>query len=166
MELAWVILCSALLIFGLFYFWRPVREASREAQLIQARKQFHFERERLEAKFIQLANTRSFPSGPHWVNCDFCDDVCYVKNRSTGELCAFVGLSVASDLKESLSMVEHVDNDFQLGTAVFRFPPEPLDNRRQGFLESYPCRSYSGLPKRHRSGRKRVRPEKLEKKRG
>ena len=62
--------------------WRPWRNRKREAQLIRARQDFHRQRERLEAKFFQLAGQSGKPRGLEWTNCDFEDDVVYARDRA------------------------------------------------------------------------------------
>ena len=102
--------------------WRPARAAAREAKFARARRVFHTQRERLEAKFVQLASAHAAANGPRWADCDFDDDVAYVRNRSTKELAAFVEVSVAVDDLEppSAGFSGLIDNR-RVGTAVFRF---------------------------------------------
>ena len=57
--------------------WRPLRNRKREAQLARARQEFHRQRERLEAKFLQLAGRSGKPRGLEWTNCDFENEVVY-----------------------------------------------------------------------------------------
>jgi len=108
---------------GIFaLFWRPLRAAAWEAQLARARKSFHWQRERLEIKFIQLATAKARPNGPHWDDCDFDDDVAYVRNRNTKELWAFVAVTVATDEFDDVpSGIRGMVGNLRAGTAVFRF---------------------------------------------
>src|SRR5262245_55600299 len=75
--------------------WRPVRSALREGQYARARKDFHKQRERLEAKFLKLASHGGKPRGLRWVECDFEDDVTYARDRRSGDLSAFVAVTIA-----------------------------------------------------------------------
>lgn len=92
----WWIVAAAVVVFlaaGMLVWW-PMRASSRETRFADARRDFHFQRERLEIRFIQLAQAQAKDSAPQWMDCEFDDDVCYVRNRYTGELSAFVGARV------------------------------------------------------------------------
>jgi hypothetical protein len=121
-PLWWIPVALAVLAIVVFLLWRPFQVATREARLTQARKEFHKQREWLEVKFITLAGTQRGPDSPRWSNCEFDDAVCYVRHRTTGELSAFVAVTVA------LESIGHVNisatdlmSNLQAGTAVFRF---------------------------------------------
>jgi hypothetical protein len=98
--------------------WRPIRSAMRQAQLARARKDFHRQREWLEAKFLELASASGKPRGLRWTDCDFDDDA---RDRRTGELSAFVAVTIAFEAIEGGDMegVEAVGN-LRAATAVFR----------------------------------------------
>ena len=118
----WILIAVGAVVAVIVLVWRPLRTASREAQFAQRRRAFHTQRERLEAKFIQLASANAKPDGPHWEDCDFDDDVAYVRNRRTGELSAFVAVTVAVDrFDDSPSIAGDVIGNLRAGTAVFRF---------------------------------------------
>jgi hypothetical protein len=116
----WWWLTALLVIIGavtLLFVWSPVQSALRNNHFAQARRDFHLQRERLEVKFIQRAATRAKPNA-RWSDCEFDNDVAYVRNRATGELAAFVAITVAlEDLDVPSSGIGH----FRAGTAVFRF---------------------------------------------
>ena len=101
--------------------WRPVRAALHRNRLIRARKGFHRQRERLEAKFFQLASASGRPRGLEWTGCDFDDDVVYARDRRSGELCALVAVTISFEAQEGGGMegVEAVGN-LRAATAVFR----------------------------------------------
>jgi hypothetical protein len=101
--------------------WRPLRARLRERELARAQKEFHRRREHLEARFLQLASESGMPRGLEWVRCDFEDDVVYARNRRSGEICAFVGVTIGFEAVEGGPMedVEAVAN-LRAGTAVFR----------------------------------------------
>jgi hypothetical protein len=101
--------------------WRPLRTALRQNRLTRARKEFHRQRERLEAKFFQLASASGRPRGLEWTGCDFDDDVVYARDRRTGELCALVAVTISFEALEGGGMedVEAVGN-LRAATAVFR----------------------------------------------
>ncbi len=101
--------------------WRPFRGRLREAQLVQARRDFHQQRERLEAKFLKLAAGSGKPRGLEWTGCEFDNDVLYVRDRTSGELSAFVAATISFAAIEGGGMedVEAVSN-LRAATAVFR----------------------------------------------
>jgi hypothetical protein len=101
--------------------WRPVRARMRENELARARKDFHRHREHLEARFLRLASSSGKPRGLEWVRCDFDDDVIYARHRQSGELSAFVSVTIGFEAVEGGGMedVEAVGN-LRAATAVFR----------------------------------------------
>jgi hypothetical protein len=118
----WVLMGSLAVLAAAALLWRPLRAAAREARLSQARKDFHRHREWLEVKFVRLAGGHSSPDSPRWSDCDFDDAVSYVRNRSTGELCAFVAVTVALEgMGHSLGSATDLIGRLRAGTAVFRF---------------------------------------------
>jgi hypothetical protein len=119
----WVpaIAASAVAVIVVSLVWRPIRVRLRENQLARARKDFHRQRERLEARFFTLASQSGKPRGLEWVRCDFEDDVIYARHRQSGELSAFVGVTIGFEAIEGGGMeeVEAVGNA-RAATAVFR----------------------------------------------
>jgi hypothetical protein len=101
--------------------WRPIRARMRENELSRARKDFHRHREHLEARFLRLASSSGKPRGLEWVRCDFDDDVLYARHRTSGELSAFVSVTIGFEAVEGGGMeeVEAVSN-LRSATAVFR----------------------------------------------
>ncbi len=123
MSQVWWWLAGTVVLFAAALFLvRPWRRRARAARLVQAKRRFHTQRERLEAKFIQLAAAHAKPDAPRWGDCAFGDDVAYVRNRSTGELSAFVAMTVTTEALHRLppGTTDLVGN-LQAGTAVFRF---------------------------------------------
>jgi len=94
----------------------------RLAQLSQARQLFHQQRERLEARFLDMAANSGRPRGLAWTNCDFEDEITFAHDRSTGELTALVGVTISFEAVEGGGMeeVEAVGN-LRAATAVFRY---------------------------------------------
>ncbi len=100
---------------------RPSKVSRQTAEYDHARRDFHQQRERLEARFFQIASNSGKPRGLRWVECEFENDVTYARNRATAELCAFVGVTIAFEAIEGGLMegVEAVGN-LRAATAVFR----------------------------------------------
>lgn len=119
----WLILVAAavgaLLVGAAF---RPVQRVWRKARFAEAQRDFHRQREHLEAKFLLLGMRRNRPSGLRWVDCDFDDDVAYARSRSTGHLSAFVAVTVVLEDPATDGMARGDSHDnLRAGTAVFRF---------------------------------------------
>jgi len=117
----WVSAIAASAVIVVALVWRPVRARLRENQLVRARRDFHRQRERLEARFFTLAARSGKPRGLEWVRCDFEDDVIYARHRQSGELSAFVGVTIGFEAIAGGGMeeVEAVGNA-RAATAVFR----------------------------------------------
>lgn len=120
----WILfsLAMALCIIVISAIWRPIHRAWRRARFAEARRDFHRQRERLEAKFVVLGMNSARPIGSRWVDCDFEDDVAYARSRTTGELSAFVAVTIALDDSDepSLDPMDELAN-LRSATAVFRF---------------------------------------------
>lgn len=94
----------------------------RIVRFAEARRDFHRQRERLEAKFVQLGMCAGKRDTPRWTDCDFENDVAYARNRSTGELSAFVGVTIEmEDIDGRTSSSTDVVRNLRAATAVFRF---------------------------------------------
>ena len=120
--------------------WRPLRTAVRESRFSRARKDFHTKRERLEAKFVRLASTRAKPGAPRWADCEFEDDVAYVRNRTTGELSAFVEIVMMIDgAPRDGEALDDPTGTAQAGTAIFRFDGQHWDTDGRAFLNLSPA---------------------------
>ena len=126
MNLLWIgggVLAGVALGVGLA--WRPLRAALRERQFQRARKLFHQQRERLEAKFLALAAASGKPRGLRWTDCEFENAVAYARDRRTHDVTAFVGVTISFEAIEGGPMegVEAVGN-LRAATAVFQFHGE------------------------------------------
>lgn len=132
----WYILATAVflgVVVG-FLIWSPIRAAVRNARFADARREFHLRREWMEAKFIKRAAATAKSDTFRWVECEFDNDVSYVRNRSTGELAAFVAITVGLEDSE-----EHRRTDrYQAGTAVFRFLHHHWDTEGVALLNLTP----------------------------
>jgi hypothetical protein len=120
-ELWWILLAAALFVGGLILIWRPIRATLREIRFAEACRDFHRQRERLEAKFVQLGVASSKPDCPRWSDCEFDNDVTYARNRLTGELTAFVAVTIEMDSdEEGLAASADSIGNLRAATAVFR----------------------------------------------
>ena len=73
---------------------RPVRQARAAERLARAQRDFHRQREPLEAKFIERAAASGKPRGLRWLDVEFDDDVVYARDRRTRTLKALVAIEV------------------------------------------------------------------------
>ena len=136
----WILFGAAAALAALTAVWRPIRTASRKTRLLRARRDFHWQRERLEAKFIRLASSKAGPNAPAWDDCEFDDDVAYVKNRNTGELSAFVGLTVSVSAYEDATFDgQGPIGDLRVGTAVFRLDDTHWETDGRAILSLTPA---------------------------
>jgi len=118
----WILIACATFTVVVVLLWRPFQAAARESRLAQARKEFHKQREWLEVKFISLAGVQGKADAPRWSNCEFDDAVSYVRHRTTGELFAYVAVTVALEGIGPLNTsASDLISNLQAGTAVFRF---------------------------------------------
>jgi hypothetical protein len=98
---------------------------SRQNQLAEAQVQFHGMREQLEAKFLQRAGLSGRPRGLRWADCEFESDVTYARDRQTGQLSAFVAVSIKFEAIPGGGMEEvEAVQQRKYGTAVFRYDPK------------------------------------------
>lgn len=83
---------------------RPIRAARVAERLARAQRDFHRQRERLEAKFIERAAASGKPRGLRWADVDFDDDVIYARDRRRGQLKALVAIEVRFEAIEGGGM--------------------------------------------------------------
>ena len=135
----WWLPIIALLLLTAAYLWHPRRRAARSLRLNQAKRRFHVQREWLEAKFVQLAESHANPNAPRWIDCAFDDDVSYVRNRTTGELSALVAVTIASEgYNRSFQSTAEAVGNLQAGTAVFRFDCDHWETDGRAILNLSP----------------------------
>jgi hypothetical protein len=121
------------------FLWRPKQKTAPALPLSQAKSRFHVQRERLEAKFLKLASARTKPDAPRWTDCNFADDVSYVRNRATGELSAFVAMTLATqELVADSRLATGAVGNLQAGTAVFRFDLDHWETDGRAILNLSP----------------------------
>jgi len=119
--------------------WSPIRSVVREARLADARREFHRHREHLEAKFVALAGARVKPGSRRWADCEFDNDVAYVRDRSTRQLAALVAITISLEAPKGTSPSAAESGGFRAGTAVFRFKDARWDTDGQTLLNLSPA---------------------------
>jgi hypothetical protein len=102
--------------------WRPIRAARRERMLARARREFHRQREQLEARFLTRASACGKPRGLRWSDCNFEDDVTYARDRRNRRLSAFVAVTIRFEAIEGGGMEENENvRNPRAATAVFDY---------------------------------------------
>ena len=135
----WLPILAVALLALVALVWQIQRNAFRVTPLAQAKQRFHAQRERLEAKFIQLAAAHATPDAPQWTDCTFDDDVAYVRSRTTGELSAFVAVTISSEDVDAASRgPSDAVGNLQAGTAVFRFDLDHWETDGRAILNLSP----------------------------
>lgn len=100
----------------------------REARFARAERSFRWQRERLEAKFAQLGLLGLNGDSEGWIDCDFDDAVSYARERWTGRLSAYVGVTLVIPSTDDSGLGEAPSPDHRRdATAVFRFADDHWD---------------------------------------
>jgi hypothetical protein len=124
-DSAWLWLLLLAIVFGavaLALFWRPLRAFGQEIRLERARELFKLQRERLEAKFFSAAAASGKPRGLRWKDCQWGEQVEFVRERRTGDIVALIGVTIQFEAieggdMEGLAAVGNLRN----ASAVFFF---------------------------------------------
>lgn len=133
----WILVPTiVILLVGAVLLWQLVRLARRQSRWAHARRDFHWQRERLEAKFVQIAWTNAHRRYPRWSDCEFDDDVSYVRNRNTGELSAFVRVLITLDAPDD--PFDDGSGALRSGTAIFRFDRDHWETDGRAILNLSP----------------------------
>jgi hypothetical protein len=111
-ALVLAILTAAMLLI----VWRGTRRLSGTMTL------FDQQRNRLQILFFETASALGKPRGLRWTACDWGDRVEFARDRKTGQLFAFVGVTIAFEAIEGGDMegVAAVGN-LRNASAVFAF---------------------------------------------
>lgn len=121
----WAVLAVVVLALIVAWMWFPLRHGLPQSRVVEARRAFHRQRERLEAKFVQIGSTPAKSDTPRWIDCEFEDDVTFARNRASGELTALVGVEIEiEDFGESPARSGDAVGHLRVATAVFRFGRE------------------------------------------
>jgi hypothetical protein len=99
---------------------KPMRLARQAERIARAQRDFHRQREPLEAKFIEKAAARGKPRGLRWVDVTFDDDVVYARDRRSRQLKALVAIEVSFEAVEGGGM-EEVENVAKAKAATAEF---------------------------------------------
>lgn len=74
-----------------------------------------------------------------WSDCRFADDVAYARSRTSGQLSAFVAVTIYLDVPSPPVMLEHgLDDNSCEATAVFRFDGRRWDTEGRAIFNLTP----------------------------
>ena len=101
---------------------QPIRLARQAERLARCQRDFHRQREQLEAKFIDRAGSTGKPRGLRWTEVTFDDDVVYARDRRSRCLRAMVAIEVSFEaiVGGGMEEVEAVSN-IRAATAEFLY---------------------------------------------
>ncbi len=134
------LILGLLLLAGAVASWRPFFSARRETRFAIVRRDFHRQRERLEAKFVSLGHVGG--SGPHWTDCDFDDDVAYARSRASGQLSALVAVTIEMDAMDDPSFLpDSLYRDLRDATAIFHFDGDRWDTDGRAIFNLTPAQA-------------------------
>lgn len=92
----------------------------RRTPVERARRLFHLQRERLEFRFVTLAQGFN-PRGLELADCDFEDEVSFARDRHNGALRAYVAVTVRFRAIEGGGMEDNPNvSNLRAGCAEFR----------------------------------------------
>jgi len=119
----WILIgIGSIVLISVVVGWRPVSAVLRDIRTERARELFHLQRERLEAKFFDLAARTGKPRGLRWVDADWNDAVRFVRERRTGAMAALVGITVRFEAVPGGGMEDNPNvSNLRDATAVFNY---------------------------------------------
>jgi hypothetical protein len=95
---------AALGVAGVACAWKPLQRRRVRLDAEHARKSFRLQRELLEAKFFTLASSLGKPRGLRWLDCQWHDEVIFARDKQTGLITAFAGVSLRFEAIEGSDM--------------------------------------------------------------
>lgn len=118
--------------------FRRRRDILNEERIAEARRDFRFQRERLEAKFIDQAKRRIDPANWLWDDAQFDDEVAFARHRYTGELTAYAAVTVERVRPDILKTLAGSLSHIRSATVVFEFDGERWQTHGRAILNLSP----------------------------
>ncbi len=131
--------------------WRSMRSFGGQVAIERARELFKLQRERLEAQFMTAAAATGKPRGLLWKDCQWDNPVEFVREVTSGQIHALVGVTIAFEAipggdMEDLPAVGNLRNASAVfafnkghwrtqGKAVFNMNPDETIRHFQGQYE-------------------------------
>ncbi|MGQ9503845.1 MAG: hypothetical protein ACUVQG_02465 [Thermogutta sp.] len=113
-----VLLLAAMIILAAATCWRTVLRLWRGVRFEKARALFHRERERLEARLVKQIAVPVVTGEMEWLDCEFDNQVTFLRDRRTGGLVALVGVMLGPETSWTVELDEQSRG---YGVAIFRF---------------------------------------------
>lgn len=116
----WVMVGVALAGMAAALLYRPMRRFYREVTEERAHELFRLQREMLEAKFLELGRSKGMADGVAWSDCEFDGDSQFARHLKSGQLVAFVEVTVHFE-SEAASIDSETIGANRQATAVFQY---------------------------------------------
>ena len=118
----WLVGIGAVVLAGVAFTAIPLAKRWQQHEAAHAVKQFRQQRERLEARFFDLAQSLGKPRGLKWLDCEWIDTVTFARERQSKLLTAFAAVNIRFEAIEGGDMegVEAVGN-IRDASAVFHY---------------------------------------------
>jgi hypothetical protein len=84
--------------------WRRLRAFGSQVQLERAQEMFKLQREALQTHFLSAAAATGKPRGLVWVECQWGDQVEFVRERDSGRVAALIGVTIRFEAVEGGDM--------------------------------------------------------------
>jgi hypothetical protein len=104
MQLWWIPVGGVAVLIVMALFWRRLRAFGSQVVVERAREMFKLQRERLEAQFQKTAAASGKPRGLRWLDCQWGEQVQFVRERQTGQLAALVAVTIQFEAIEGGDM--------------------------------------------------------------
>jgi len=117
----WLIVLAPCIAIAAWMYWLS-RRANPAQTLAKAQAAFHAQVPQLRALFFQTAGSSGKPRGLRWKECQWSDQIEWVRDKQTRQLLALVGVTISFEAVEGGEMegVEAVGN-LRDASAVFAF---------------------------------------------
>lgn len=100
----------------------PLAKRWKKREVQVAMRQFKVQREQLEAKFMDLAQSIGKPRGLRWLDSDWLNAVAFARDRQTGLITAFAGINIRFEAIEGGDMEDVAAvSTIRDGVAVFHY---------------------------------------------
>lgn len=121
----WLTATIAAFFVATLLIWYRVRLLVWQRVFYRAKQEFRWQRERLEAKFVQIGQQRGGSTIRRWVDCDFDNEVTFVRSRLTGQLSAFVCVTITlENILPGMESVESRSNETNESLPPFLAEPQ------------------------------------------
>ena len=100
----WALGIGAVLMVSVIVMAVPLAKRWQRREAAHALKLFRQQREHLEARFLDMAQSIGKPRGLRWLDCEWFDTVTFARDRQTKLLTAFAGINIRFEAIEGGDM--------------------------------------------------------------